>query len=90
MPHEKIARAIVREVPVMAIGELLQGMADPTTPLAAGNGCGNGCGGNCRAPVGLSFDQFGHAEISENELAAAAKDVDGLRAALKSAISKSF
>ncbi|MBZ0124219.1 MAG: hypothetical protein K8F31_10075 [Roseovarius sp.] len=74
----------------MAIGELLQGMADPTTPLAAGNGCGNGCGGNCRAPVGLSFDQFGHAEISENELAAAAKDVDGLRAALKSAISKSF
>ena len=90
MPHEKIAKAIVREVPVMAIGELLKGLEDPTTPLAAGNGCGNGCGGNCRAPVGLSFDQFGHAEIGEDELAAASRDIGGLRDALKAAITSSF
>ncbi|MBF9049546.1 hypothetical protein GTA62_01065 [Roseobacter sp. HKCCD9010] len=90
MPHEKIARAIIREVPVMSIGELLKGLDDPTTPLAAGNGCGNGCGGNCRAPVGLSFDQFGHAEISEDELLKASKDAAGLRDALKAQIASSF
>ena len=89
MAYEKIAGAIIREVPVTNIAALIKGLQDPITPLANGGGCGQGCGAGCKAPLGLAFDEFGHTGITAMELQSAANDPDGLMAAVRDAIKTS-
>jgi hypothetical protein len=88
LAHERIATAIVKEVPITSISALIKGFNDPISPLANGSGCGNGCGNNCRSPLGLHFDEFGQAGIPNDEFMAAVRDPEGLVTAIKDQINK--
>lgn len=87
MPHEKVANAIVKEIPAPFIKRFLDGFAGSTVANANGSGCGNGCGNGCVDGTGITVDRFNQADISARELESAHKDVAGLRAAVSSAVS---
>jgi hypothetical protein len=90
MAHEKLAQAIVREVPAPFIGRFLEAFQKVKLANANGNGCGNGCGNSCIDGIGFSLDRFGHAALGGQELEAAHKDVAGLRAAVDAAVSRAL
>ena len=82
MAHEKVARAILREIPAATITRFVQSFT--TADLVAnGNGCGNACGNNCVDGVGLVLDRYGHGGFSTKELTKAQSDAAGLRAAIR-------
>ena len=81
MAHEKIAKAILREIPVTALSRFIDNFGK-LGPRANGDACGNGCGNNCVDGFGLVFDRFGQAEIGANEMASSQKDVHSLKAAV--------
>lgn len=80
MAHAKIAKALVREVPIQNLKKFLEGFGGPVAlGSGCGNDCGSGCGGGCSSPKGLVFDQYGHTEISERELVDASRDMHQLK-----------
>ncbi len=82
MAHEKVARAILREIPITAIGTFVQGFKKGDW-AANGNGCGNACGNNCRDGIGQVLDRYGHAELDIKELKTAQRDAAGLQDAIR-------
>jgi hypothetical protein len=90
MAHEKLAQAIVREIPAPFIGRFLDSFSNIKLANANGNGCGNGCGNSCIDAVGFALDRYGQAGVSAHELEAAHKDAAGLRAAVDSAVTRAF
>ena len=82
MAYEKVARAILREIPVATIGRFVQTFKK--ADLAAnGNNCGNACGNNCVDGIGLVLDRYGHGEFDIKELRQAQRDATGLQDAIR-------
>jgi hypothetical protein len=81
MAHEKLAKAIVREIPVTALNRFIDNFGK-LGPRANGDACGNGCGNNCVDGIGLVVDRWGQAELGAHEIGAAQKDLHGLKAAV--------
>ena len=90
MAHEKFAKAIAREIPAPFIGRFLETFNGAKLANANGNNCGNACGNSCIDGVGFVIDRYGHAELSAHEIEAAQKDMQGLRASVDAAITRSL
>lgn len=88
MSVDKVASAIVKEVPTGSINNFLGAFAKQTASDSNGTGCGQGCGAGCTDGVGLVFDRYGHSGISTSELQSAVKDAPGLRAAVATQLNK--
>jgi hypothetical protein len=72
----KVATAMLREVPVHNISSLLAHAGHGGT--AMGDGCGGGCGGGAGC-----IDKFGHSGLTNEEIQTALKDKAGIATALK-------
>jgi len=88
MAHDKLAEAIVREIPAPYIGRFLDSFQKIKLANANGNGCGNACGNNCIDGIGFVFDRYGHAGLTDHDLEAAQKDIGGLRSAIHGSVAK--
>jgi hypothetical protein len=87
--HEKVAQAILREIPVASLDRFLTDFRSPNA-VANGSGCGNGCGAGCLDGTGLTFDRFGQSGISRRELESAHKDLSALKGALRAEVVKAI
>jgi hypothetical protein len=85
--HERTARAILREVPIVYLDRFVRNFGK-LGPRANGDSCGNGCGNNCTDGVGLVFDRFGQSGLTAEDIQGAQKDVEGLQASLRSEVSR--
>ena len=88
MAHEKLAEAIVREIPAPYIGRFLDSFRGNKLSNANGNGCGNACGNSCIDGVGFVVDRYGHAGLTAHDLEAAHKDGQALHAAVVSIVNR--
>lgn len=88
MTHDKLAEAIMREIPAPYIGRFLESFQKIKLANANGSNCGNACGNNCIDGVGFVFDRYGHLGLTERDVEAAQKDIGGLRAAIHGGIAK--
>lgn len=82
MAYERVARAILREVPVTSIGAFVTNFKRGDW-AANGNNCGNACGNSCRDGIGQVLDRYGHAELDIKEIKTAQRDSAGLQEALR-------
>jgi hypothetical protein len=85
--HERTARAILREVPIVYLDRFVRGFGK-LGPRANGDACGNGCGNNCTDGVGLVFDRYGQSGLTAEDIESAQKDTEGLQASLRSEVSR--
>jgi hypothetical protein len=82
MAYEKIARTILREIPVAAIGRFVE-IFEGADLRANGNNCGNACGNNCIDGTGFVIDRYGYIELKDQEVRKAQGDLAGLREAIQ-------
>lgn len=90
MAHEKLAQAIIREVPAPFIGRFLETFRGSKLANANGNNCGNACGNSCIDGTGFVFDRYGQAGLTAHDLEAAHKDVGALHTAINSAVAQAI
>lgn len=81
---QRVARVILREVPVAHLSTTMSKLRRPGGEAAFGDGCGGGCtGGNS------CFDRFGHSEIGPDVFRKALGSQRDLQAALQAEVRKS-
>jgi hypothetical protein len=88
MAHDRLADAIVREIPAPFIGRFLESFEKVKLANANGNGCGNACGNSCIDGIGFVFDRYGQSGLTEHDLIAAQKDIGGLRSSIHGSLGR--
>jgi len=86
--HEKVAAAMIRELPASQIRLFFKNFAPAKFGEDAGNVCGAGCGGGCHDATGVVFDRFGNSGVSAADLQAVKGDMAGFKVAVTQAITK--